>query len=69
MRSQSMSKKTNIPRETRDEVPVREINGAGSGNQIKNVVPDDEKSIGKELFEKGMREPTGDPLADDQRRK
>jgi hypothetical protein len=42
-------------------VPVREINGDGSGTQRKD-------SIGKELFEKGMG-PTVDPMADDQRRK
>jgi hypothetical protein len=69
MRLKAMSTKSKITRETREEVPVREINGAGSGNQIKNIVPDDEKSVGKELFEKGMRAPTRDSKADDQRRK
>lgn len=64
-----MSTKSNIPRETRDEMPVRNINGSGSGEQIKDVIPEDEKSVGKELFEHGMREPTESPMADDQRRK
>jgi hypothetical protein len=49
--------------------PVREINGDGSGDHLKNVIPDDEASIGKELFEHGMREPTVTSTADDQRRK
>jgi hypothetical protein len=49
-------------------VPVREINGDGSGTQRKDIIPEDEESIGKELFEKGMG-PTVDPMADDQRRK
>jgi hypothetical protein len=50
-------------------VPVREIDGNGSGTQRKDVIPDDEESIGKELFEEGMAGPTVTPMADDQRRK
>ena len=64
-----MSTKSKITRETRDEMPVRNITGSGSGQQIKNVIPADEKSVGKELFEHGMREPAESPMADDQRRK
>jgi hypothetical protein len=55
--------------ETRPTVPVREINGDGGGEQVKDVIPDDEESIGQKLVEDGMREPTVAPLADDQRRK
>lgn len=62
-------KKTPSVKEDRPTVPVREINGDGAGRQVKDVIPDDEQSVGQELAENGMREPTVAPMADDQRRK
>jgi hypothetical protein len=47
----------------------REVNGDGSGRQVKNNISEDEESVGQKLVEKGMREPTVAPLSDDQRRK
>ena len=56
-------------KETRPTAPVHKIDGDGSGRQVKDVIPDDESSVGQKLAEEGMCEPTVDPLADDQRRK
>ena len=40
-----------------------------SGTKTPDIIPEDNQSVGKDLVEKGMRGPTKNSLADDQRRK